>query len=164
VRSKEIRALVRVERPRSDTAIVWLEDPENHNALSGVLTVQLKRALEAALADPALRAVISTGRYQFGGIARLIPQSDKPLVVALNGPVAGVALAWTLSSDLVIGSERAQLVPAREHDEAAHAGRRRHDLATGDPHRGVRRVQHLHDGRSPERGGGPPRGDRARDR
>jgi len=40
---------VRVERPRSDTAIVWLEDPENHNALSGVLTVQLKRALEAAL-------------------------------------------------------------------------------------------------------------------
>src|SRR5215472_15976805 len=29
-------------------------------------------------------------RYQFGGIARLIAQSDTPVVVALNGAVAGV--------------------------------------------------------------------------
>jgi 2-(1,2-epoxy-1,2-dihydrophenyl)acetyl-CoA isomerase len=144
---RDPRTLVRVERPRSDTALIRLDDPENYNALSGVLTVQLKRALGEALADPALRSVVLTGadpmfsvggdwklmrdrghgygeraegtvgiwkwiRYQFGGIARLITQSDKPVIVAANGPVAGVALAWTLSSDLVIASERAQLVPA----------------------------------------------------
>jgi 2-(1,2-epoxy-1,2-dihydrophenyl)acetyl-CoA isomerase len=145
--AEDPRTLVRVERPRADTAVVRLDDPENHNALSGALTVQLKRALGDALADDALRSVVLTGtdpmfsvggdwklmrdrghgyaeraegtvgiwkwiRYQFGGIARLITQSDKPVVVALNGPVAGVALAWTLSSDLVVASDRAQLVPA----------------------------------------------------
>jgi 2-(1,2-epoxy-1,2-dihydrophenyl)acetyl-CoA isomerase len=51
-------------------------------------------------------------RHQFGGIARLIAQSDTPVVVALNGAAAGVALAWTLSSDLVVASEHAQLVLA----------------------------------------------------
>jgi 2-(1,2-epoxy-1,2-dihydrophenyl)acetyl-CoA isomerase len=51
-------------------------------------------------------------RHQFGGIARLLAQSDTPVVVALNGAAAGVALAWTLSSDLVVASERAQLVLA----------------------------------------------------
>ncbi|MEW6271676.1 MAG: enoyl-CoA hydratase/isomerase family protein [Thermodesulfobacteriota bacterium] len=141
------RVLVTVERPRPHTALVRLDDSHNHNALSGALTVQLKRALEGALADTTLRAVLLTARdpmfsvggdwklmrerahdagaraegtvgiwkwirYQFGGIARLVTQADKPVVVALNGPVAGVALAWTLSSDLVIASERAQLVPA----------------------------------------------------
>jgi 2-(1,2-epoxy-1,2-dihydrophenyl)acetyl-CoA isomerase len=51
-------------------------------------------------------------RHQFGGIARLLAQSDTPVVVALNGAAAGVALAWTLSSDLVVASEHAQLVLA----------------------------------------------------
>jgi 2-(1,2-epoxy-1,2-dihydrophenyl)acetyl-CoA isomerase len=141
------RVLIAVERPRPHTALLRLDDPDNHNALSGALTVQLRRALADALADTGVRVVLLTAsdpmfsvggdwklmrdrghgyaeraegtvgiwkwiRYQFGGIARLIAQSDKPVVVALNGPVAGVALAWTLTSDLVIASERAQLVPA----------------------------------------------------
>jgi 2-(1,2-epoxy-1,2-dihydrophenyl)acetyl-CoA isomerase len=141
------RTLVRVERPQPHTALVVLDDPSNQNALSGPLTVQLRRALADALADPAVRAVVLTGagpyfsvggdwklmrdrahtaeqrdegsvglwkwiRRQFGGIARLIAHSDTPVVVALNGAVAGVALAWTLTSDLVVASERAELVPA----------------------------------------------------
>jgi 2-(1,2-epoxy-1,2-dihydrophenyl)acetyl-CoA isomerase len=141
------RRLVRVERPRAHAAVVWLDDPENMNALSGALTVQLQRALAASLEDPAVRSVVLTGtdpffsvggdwklmrdrahtyadraegtvglwkwiRRQFGGIARLIAQSDTPVVVALNGAVAGVALAWTLASDLVVASERAQLALA----------------------------------------------------
>jgi enoyl-CoA hydratase/carnithine racemase len=32
------------------------------------------------------------------------------VVVALNGAVAGGALAWTLASDLVVASNRAELV------------------------------------------------------
>jgi 2-(1,2-epoxy-1,2-dihydrophenyl)acetyl-CoA isomerase len=141
------RRLVRIERPREHTAVVWLDDPDNMNALSGPLTVQLQRALATALDDPALRSVVLTGagsffsvggdwklmedrahtyaerdegtvglwkwiRRQFGGIARLIAQSDTPVVVALNGAVAGVALAWTLASDLVVASDRAQLALA----------------------------------------------------
>jgi 2-(1,2-epoxy-1,2-dihydrophenyl)acetyl-CoA isomerase len=141
------RTLVRVERPREHVAVVWLDDPDNQNALSGPLTVQLQAALTAVLADPAVRSVVLTGagpffsvggdwklmreraltyaqrgegtvglwkwiRRQFGGIARLIAQSDTPVIVALNGSVAGVALAWTLASDLVVASERAQLVLA----------------------------------------------------
>ena len=141
------RTLVRVERPAPHTALLSLDDPANQNALSGPLTVQLRRALSDALADASVRTVVLTGtdpyfsvggdwklmrerahtaeqrdegsvgiwkwiRRQFGGIARLIAHSETPVVVALNGPVAGVALAWTLTSDLVIASERATLVPA----------------------------------------------------
>ena len=143
----ESRTLVRVERPRAHAAVIRLDDPGNMNALSGPLTVQLRRALAAALGEPSVRSVVLTAtdpffsvggdwklmrerahtaerrdegsvgvwkwiRHQFGGIARLIAQSDTPVVVALNGAVAGVALAWTLSSDLVLASDRAQLVLA----------------------------------------------------
>jgi 2-(1,2-epoxy-1,2-dihydrophenyl)acetyl-CoA isomerase len=51
-------------------------------------------------------------RYQFGGIARLIARTDTAFIAALNGPAAGVSLAWALTCDLVIASERAQIVPA----------------------------------------------------
>lgn len=141
------RERVRVERPRPEVVLLTLDDPENMNALSGPLTVQLRRRLAEAIADPAARVVVlaatdpmfsvggdwrlmrdrghnagerpegSVGvwkwiRRQFGGVARLIAESDTPVVVALNGAVAGVALAWTLTADLVVASERAQLVPA----------------------------------------------------
>jgi 2-(1,2-epoxy-1,2-dihydrophenyl)acetyl-CoA isomerase len=51
-------------------------------------------------------------RYQFGAIARLIARSDTAFIAAVNGPAAGVGLAWALTCDLVIASERAQIVPA----------------------------------------------------
>jgi 2-(1,2-epoxy-1,2-dihydrophenyl)acetyl-CoA isomerase len=51
-------------------------------------------------------------RYEFGGIARLIARTDTAFIAALNGPAAGVSLAWALTCDLVIASERAQIVPA----------------------------------------------------
>ncbi|HWF53613.1 MAG TPA: enoyl-CoA hydratase/isomerase family protein [Solirubrobacteraceae bacterium] len=51
-------------------------------------------------------------RYEFGGIARLIARSDTAFIAAINGPVAGVALAWALTCDLVIASQRARIVPA----------------------------------------------------
>ena len=51
-------------------------------------------------------------RRQFGGIARLIANTDKLFVAALNGPAAGVGLAWAFACDIVIASERAVLVSA----------------------------------------------------
>ncbi len=51
-------------------------------------------------------------RREFGGIARLIAGSDTIFVAAINGPAAGVGLAWALTCDLVVASERAVIVPA----------------------------------------------------
>jgi 2-(1,2-epoxy-1,2-dihydrophenyl)acetyl-CoA isomerase len=51
-------------------------------------------------------------RYEFGAIARLIARSDTAFIAALNGPAAGVGLAWALTCDIVIASERAVIVPA----------------------------------------------------
>jgi 2-(1,2-epoxy-1,2-dihydrophenyl)acetyl-CoA isomerase len=51
-------------------------------------------------------------RYEFGGIARLIARSDAAFIAAINGPAAGVGLAWALTCDLAIASERARFVPA----------------------------------------------------
>lgn len=51
-------------------------------------------------------------RREFGGIARLIAGADTIFVAALNGPAAGVGLAWALTCDLTIASEKAIIVPA----------------------------------------------------
>src|ERR1700754_3538440 len=51
-------------------------------------------------------------RREFGGIARLIAGSDTIFLAALNGAAAGVGLAWALTCELVIASDRAVIVPA----------------------------------------------------
>ena len=51
-------------------------------------------------------------RNQFGGVARRIAKSDKAFVAALNGPAAGVGLAFAFACDLIVASERAVIVPA----------------------------------------------------
>lgn len=51
-------------------------------------------------------------RYRFGAFARLIAKSDKAWIAALNGPAAGVGLAFALTSDIAIAAEDAVIVPA----------------------------------------------------
>jgi 2-(1,2-epoxy-1,2-dihydrophenyl)acetyl-CoA isomerase len=51
-------------------------------------------------------------RYEFGRIVRLIARSDTAFIAAINGPAAGVGLAWALTCDLAIASEHARIVPA----------------------------------------------------
>lgn len=51
-------------------------------------------------------------RNQFGAMVRLIARSDKAFVAALNGPAAGVGLAFALTCDIAVASRGAILVPA----------------------------------------------------
>jgi 2-(1,2-epoxy-1,2-dihydrophenyl)acetyl-CoA isomerase len=51
-------------------------------------------------------------RYRFGAFARLIAKSDKAWIAALNGPAAGVGLAFALTCDIAIAAEDAVIVPA----------------------------------------------------
>jgi 2-(1,2-epoxy-1,2-dihydrophenyl)acetyl-CoA isomerase len=75
--------------------------------------LRMMQETPAALTSPAGTTDIWRWiRYEFGGIARLIARSDTAFIAALNGPAAGVGLAWALTCDLVIASERARIVPA----------------------------------------------------
>jgi 2-(1,2-epoxy-1,2-dihydrophenyl)acetyl-CoA isomerase len=62
--------------------------------------------------DEGAAAVWRWIRNEFGGIAKLIARSDKAFVAAINGAAAGVGLAFALTCDLILASERARLVPA----------------------------------------------------
>ena len=72
----------------------------------------MKVAIESLGAPDGVADVWRWIRREFGGIARLIAGSDTIFVAALNGAAAGVGLAWALTCDLVIASERAVIVPA----------------------------------------------------
>jgi len=51
-------------------------------------------------------------RNQFGGITRIITRADKAFIAAVNGPAAGVGLAFALACDVLLLSDRARIVPA----------------------------------------------------
>jgi 2-(1,2-epoxy-1,2-dihydrophenyl)acetyl-CoA isomerase len=51
-------------------------------------------------------------RHQFGAMVRLIGRSDTAFIAALNGPAAGVGLAFALTCDLAVAAEGAVIVPA----------------------------------------------------
>jgi 2-(1,2-epoxy-1,2-dihydrophenyl)acetyl-CoA isomerase len=75
--------------------------------------MQMMRRGSSAVQDaPGSTDVWRWIRSQFGGVVRKIARSDKAFVAALNGPAAGVGLAFALTCDVAIASRRATLVPA----------------------------------------------------
>lgn len=127
---------VEVTTPAPAVACVTLDRPARLNALSMAVAEALLQALDAVAADPAIGAVILTGRgrgFCAGGdvkemhanraktpgrrradlalmheIPRLIRQMPQIVVAAVNGPAFGAGFALALSADLVIASATAR--------------------------------------------------------
>jgi 2-(1,2-epoxy-1,2-dihydrophenyl)acetyl-CoA isomerase len=88
------------------------EDP----AFSTGGDLRMMESAIARLADPAdeqgAADIWRWIRLEFGAIVRLIARTDKAFIAALNGPAAGVGLAFALTCDVAIAAEDAVLVPA----------------------------------------------------
>jgi len=72
----------------------------------------MESAIEHLADGPGTTDIWRWIRREFGGVARLIARSDTTFIAAINGPAAGVGLAWALSCDIAVASERAEIVPA----------------------------------------------------
>jgi 2-(1,2-epoxy-1,2-dihydrophenyl)acetyl-CoA isomerase len=72
----------------------------------------MERGIERLTDGPGTTDIWRWIRREFGGIARLIAGSDTIFIAAINGPAAGVGLAWALTCDIAVASERATIVPA----------------------------------------------------
>lgn len=122
---------------RGAVTILTLNNPAQYNALGGSLLGDLNQALDAALADPAVRAILLTGAgkgfcagAQLGGgntfeageqigdnmrrsinpLIEKIHGSPKPVVVAVNGAAAGAGVGIALAGDIVIAARSARFI------------------------------------------------------
>ncbi|ANX02751.1 enoyl-CoA hydratase/isomerase family protein [Immundisolibacter cernigliae] len=120
-------------------ATITLNRPQVRNAMNGRMIEELRQTLEAVNLDSAVRVVALRGAgpvFCAGGdlrdlftdthpvairnlialrirpLSRALIMLDKPLVCALQGPVAGAGLALALAADFVIATEEASFVTA----------------------------------------------------
>ncbi|MFJ6569341.1 enoyl-CoA hydratase-related protein [Streptomyces sp. NPDC091292] len=113
--------LVRHERA---VAVITLNRPHALNAMTRPMATAYAEALRAADADPAVRAIVVTGagrgfcagadlgvlKQGPQAIRAFVPPPDdlpdlalrlrKPVIAAVNGPVAGIGCAYLLGSDI----------------------------------------------------------------
>ena len=116
--------------------VISLNRPDRLNAMTKGLVDELLPVLEAAAADPAIRAVVLTGvgrGFCAGGdlgeigdladgvdVAReeadlrrlhrssqLLHEMAKPTIAAVNGPCAGAGLSWAAACDLRLAASSA---------------------------------------------------------
>ena len=72
-----------------------MDDPQNHNALSGALTVQLQRELALLCADARLKSIVLTGSGEFfsvGGDWQMMQERAHTYAAARRGHHRAVAL------------------------------------------------------------------------
>jgi 2-(1,2-epoxy-1,2-dihydrophenyl)acetyl-CoA isomerase len=106
---RELDALAR--QPEQRAIVITGRDP----AFSAGGDLRLMREVAQPMIDESPGGATEIWRWirhQFGGIARLIARTDKAFIAAVNGPAAGVGLAFALACDVLILSERARIVPA----------------------------------------------------
>jgi enoyl-CoA hydratase len=138
-------AAVELER-RDHIAILTLNRPEARNAISPEVSRTMATLLDEVEADPALRAVVLTGRGEVfsagadlkvvaqgnandiargkGGFAGIVTRDfPKPLIAAVNGPALAGGFAIVLSCDLVVAAEGARFgIPEVKRGLMAAAG------------------------------------------
>ncbi|HJV52187.1 MAG TPA: enoyl-CoA hydratase-related protein [Noviherbaspirillum sp.] len=120
-------------------ARVALNRPAARNALDGNMLDAIAQHITVADRDQEVRSIVLTGegpvfcaggdlRAIFTGATpdsvrrflndrmrpalRSIMQSDKPIIAALNGPVAGAGVSLALACDFIIGADNADFIPA----------------------------------------------------
>jgi enoyl-CoA hydratase len=138
-------AVVELER-RDHIAILTLNRPEARNAISPEVSRTMATLLDEVEADPALRAVVLTGRGEVfsagadlkvvaqgnandiargkGGFAGIVTRDfPKPLIAAVNGPALAGGFEIVLSCDLVVAAEGARFgIPEVKRGLMAAAG------------------------------------------
>ncbi|RED41922.1 short chain enoyl-CoA hydratase /enoyl-CoA hydratase [Rhodopseudomonas thermotolerans] len=127
--------LVLSER-RGAVAVLTLNNPAQYNAMRRGLLGELGAALNAALADDAVRAILLTGagkgfcagaalgsetfeagaevapwmRAELSPVLEAMRGAAKPIVVAVNGPAAGAGVGLALAGDIVLAARSAKFV------------------------------------------------------
>lgn len=122
----------------NQVATIALNRPEQLNALNRQLALELHQALQAAECDDQVRVIIVTGtgkafcsgadlaeahdpapgiieeriNNEFGPVFTAIYDMSKPVISAVNGPVAGGGCGIPLVSDLTIMAQEAYLYTA----------------------------------------------------
>jgi len=117
-------------------AVLTLNNAAQYNALARGMLSELEAALDAALADSDVRAILLTGAgkgfcagAQFGGdtfdlgekiadtmrsqltpVIEKMRASPKPIVNAVNGPSAGAGVGIALAGDIVIAARSAKFI------------------------------------------------------
>src|SRR5690606_25580794 len=122
--------VVTSSRPSERIALVAINRPERRNAINADVRHGLLEALSAALADPAVRAIVLAGeggtfcaggdltslagldvkaartRLQSGHrIVRMLAGADKPVVAAVDGFAMGAGAGLALCADTIVLGE-----------------------------------------------------------
>jgi 2-(1,2-epoxy-1,2-dihydrophenyl)acetyl-CoA isomerase len=111
-----VQLLARAEQLARDEKIRSIVLTGRGKAFSAGGDLRMMRDAVVRFADPADTEGATLPwqwiRYQFGAMVRLIARADKAFIAALNGPAAGVGLAFALTCDLAIAATDAVIVPA----------------------------------------------------
>ena len=110
-------------------AWITLNRPENRNALSQILVTEMHDHLRGAIADPNVRCVVITGTGPafcagadlknqnrqgespgptFPDVLKLIINSEKPVIAAVNGAAFAGGLGLVGACDIVVAADDAQ--------------------------------------------------------
>jgi 2-(1,2-epoxy-1,2-dihydrophenyl)acetyl-CoA isomerase len=115
-------------------AIVTINRPDNMNAFTTELSLELQHELERAHHDDAVRALVLTGegrcfsagadlksgfegrpvsgklQHEYRPVIAEVMTMPKPVIAAVNGSAAGIGMSLALSCDLMVMSDDAFLL------------------------------------------------------